>query len=172
MRKAAINSAVVLLLAAGAAPAFAGTAADTPSREFEALKPLVGVWEGTDHAGKKVRATYRLVSGDTVLMEDYTVEGENTNMVTMYHPDGNRLILTHYCMANNQPRLVGKLTGQNPTTITFTFLDATNVKSPKDGHVHGAVLKLVDNQTLTEEWTFRKDGKDSEKEVFNYKRVK
>ena len=171
MKKAAMIS-VALFLAVGAAPAFAGAAADLPSREFEALKSLVGVWEGTTESGKKVHTTYRLVSGDTVLMEDYTVEGENTNMVTMYHPDGNRLILTHYCMANNQPRLVGKITGQSPTAITFTFLDATNVKSPKDGHVHGAVFKLVDNQTLEQEWTFRKDGKDSEKEVFNYKRVK
>jgi hypothetical protein len=172
MKKAAMSRAVILLLAAGATPAFAGPAADTPSREFEALKSLVGVWEGTTGAAKKVHTTYRLVSGDTVLMEDYTVEGENTNMVSMYHPDGNRLILTHYCMANNQPRLVGKITGQSPTTITFTFLDATNVKGPKDGHVHGAVFKLVDNQTLDQEWTFRKEGKDSEKEVFHYKRTK
>ena len=172
MKKAARGLAVPLFLMAVAGPFCVAGAADKPSNEFEALKSLVGVWEGTSDAGKKVHAHYRLVSGDTVLMEDYTVEGESTNMVTMYHPDGNRLILTHYCMANNQPRLVGKITGQEPTTITFTFLDATNVKGPNDGHVHGAVFKLADSHTLTQEWAFRKDGKDSEKEVFRYKRVK
>ncbi len=34
------------------------------------------------------------------------------NMITMFHMDGDRLLMTHYCGAGNQPRM--KLVASNP----------------------------------------------------------
>lgn len=49
----------------------------------------------------EVRTTYKLVAGDSAIEETLS----HGNMVTMYHPDGNSLMLTHYCVAQNQPRM-------------------------------------------------------------------
>ena len=57
--------------------------------------------------------------------------------------------------------------------ISFRFLDATGMKSDKDGHMRNAVLKLVDNDHLDANWQFFQDGKPAEHhEVFKYTRVK
>ena len=68
---------------------------------FEKLKTLVGTWESPMEGGKSFTVTYRLVSNGTVLMEESGME----EMVTMYHPDGDSVMLTHYCAGNNQPRM-------------------------------------------------------------------
>ncbi|MEE8366950.1 MAG: hypothetical protein V3S30_01400, partial [Thermoanaerobaculia bacterium] len=90
---------------------------------------------------------------------------------TMYHLDGDRLMLTHYCMAKNQPRMKADLTSSDLNTLRFSFLDATNMKSPEDGHMHSAVFRFVDENEMKQSWTFRKDGKDSFTEVIRFERT-
>ena len=73
----------------------------------------------------------------------------------MYHLDGGRLRMTHYCAAGNQPRL--ELTsGGNP--LTFTFLDATNVSTGQPVIVK-LVLRMTDKDHMVQEWTSRQNGK-------------
>ena len=47
------------------------------------------------------------------------------DMISMFHLDGpNRLLITHYCSAGNQPRMQAS-SSPDGKTITFTFVDAT-----------------------------------------------
>ena len=85
---------------------------------------LVGSWEAKIQSGGTIRATYKLVSNGTALVETYvTPSGRET--ITVYHPDGPFLTLTHYCAQGNQARL--KATEVSADKLVYRFLDATNL---------------------------------------------
>jgi len=135
---------------------------------FAALKSLTGTWEGKTPEGKPVQVSYRVTSGGSALMSE--IQGEHEDMITMFHLDGDRLLLTHYCGAGNQPRMVATASPDGKV-ITFNFLDATNLESPTAGHMHRMVLTMVDADHHTEEWVFASDGKEMTK-VFDLRRAK
>jgi hypothetical protein len=76
--------------------------------------------------------------------------------------------MTHYCGAGNQPRMKATASADGKT-ITFDFLDATNLASADAGHMHRMVLNLIDPNHHTEEWTFLDHGKQM-KETFALQR--
>ena len=138
-------------------------------RSLARLKTLVGQWEATTSSGK-VHLTYELVSGDTALLER---ESSDTmpSMVTVYYVDGGRLLLTHYCMAGNQPRMQAKAFNADTGDLDFQFLDATNLASPGAGHMHNVKIHIVDNSHLASEWQFYENGKPKFSEAAQYTRV-
>jgi len=140
---------------------------------FERLKAMAGHWESGPSAKMKTTLDIQVVSGGSVVMEQSRVEekGTTVNMVTMYYLDGDQLKLTHYCMAGNQPTMQGTYSPETKT-ITFDFIGTTNLKSADDGHMHHAVYKFVDQDHVTETWTFRKEQKDTFTEEFEYVRSK
>ena len=150
----------------------AAGADDKPAKDarFEKLKTLVGEWEG-DTSNGKAHLTYELVSGGTALVER---ESSDTMpaMLTVYHLDGERLILTHYCMAGNQPRMQAKAFNAQTGEVDFRFLDATNLTSPNAGHMRNAKIRVIDKDHLTAEWQFYQDGKPKATETFKYTRIK
>ena len=94
------------------------------------------------------------------------ITGHGENMISMIHFDGaNRLLLTHYCGAGNQPRMQASASPDGKT-ITFNFLDATNLDSPQSGHMDHVAIAVLDANHHTEEWTFTDHGKEM-KEVFD-----
>lgn len=127
---------------------------------FEKMKSLAGVWEGEDHEGNPVRVSYKVVSEGSAVMEAIDHNQSKDMMITMYHLDGDRLLMTHYCSAGNQPRM--RLTGSLPMSLSFEMFDATNMKSKDDPHMHKLVIKWVDKDHLTQEWTLRANGKDTQ----------
>ena len=80
-------------------------------------------------------------------------------MISMFHMDNDRLLLTHYCSTGNQPRMVASLSPDGKT-MTFDFLDATNLSTPKTGHMNRVILNLVDANHHTEEWRFIQNEKE------------
>jgi hypothetical protein len=46
------------------------------------------------------------------------------------------------------------------------------MKSDKDMHMHSVTFTFTDKDTLKTEWTLYKDGKESERAVFEMKRKK
>jgi len=139
------------------------------SAAFARLKTLVGQWEANTSSGK-VHLSYELVSGDTALLERESSE-TMPSMVTVYYVDGGRLLLTHYCMAGNQPRMQAKAFNPETGELDFQFLDATNLASPAAGHMHNAKIRLVDNNHLSSEWQFYDNGKPKFSETAQYSRV-
>ena len=132
--------------------------------DFDRLKALEGQWEATTPEGK-TRVIYQVISNGSALME--TVVSEN--MVSIYHPDGNSILMTHYCAVGNQPRM--RAQGVKGDTLTFTYVDAANLKGSADGHMYGLVIKFQDADHMTQEWTWKADGKET-KSVFQLQRVK
>lgn len=148
---------LILLLWSVSASAFAGS-------DFDRLKSLAGEWEATTSEGKS-RVVYQVISNGTALMETIV----NENMVTIYHPDGGATLMTHYCGAGNQPRMRAQASAGN--TITFKFVDVANLKDRSEGHMTGLVIKFVDANHVTQEWTWKAGGKETTS-TFNLQRVK
>jgi hypothetical protein len=123
---------------------------------FDRLKALAGTWEGKAPNGRTVKVLYRVTSNGSALLSEIQSEDD---MITMFHPDGDRLLMTHYCGAGNQPRMQGT-TSPDGKTITFNYVDATNLASPETGHMHRLVLNLLDANHHTQEWTFKENGKE------------
>jgi hypothetical protein len=85
-------------------------------------------------------------------MEKLAISGE-PEMLTVYHPDGDRLMLTHYCSLHNQPRMRSRTPHQEENKIAFDFLDVNNLSEPGAGHMHKLVVTFEDKDHLTQEWT-------------------
>jgi hypothetical protein len=144
---------------------------DAPAA-FARLKTLVGEWEGNLPDGKgKAHLSYELTGAGTVLVERDSTD-QMPGMMTMYHLDGDRLILTHYCMAGNQPRMQARAFNPETGEIKFQFLDATNLANPKAGHMHNATLRVVDHDHVVAAWQFFEGGAPKMTESFEYTRVR
>ncbi len=144
-------------------------AASDAQKSFDALKALDGNWEGKNSQGQTIKVTFRSTAGGSALLNETLGTGPE-NMITMFHMDGDRLMMTHYCGAGNQPRM--KAT-QSPDgkSISFDFIDATNLASPDAGHMTHVVFAIPDANHHTEEWTFLEHGKEM-KELFTLQRSK
>jgi len=137
----------------------AGLAQSAAQQSFDALKGLTGEWRGKDTLGHQVEVTCRAISGGSAVLREFMEPSQKEDMVTMFHVDGDRLLLTHYCSAGNQPRMKGILSPDGKT-ITFDFVDATNLPSPKAGHMRRLVIHILSPDHHTEEWTFVENGKE------------
>jgi hypothetical protein len=161
------NSLRILLALAllAATVAFAQTDAE---KAFKAIKNMPGSWEGKAPGGRAVQVSFKVVSGGSAVMSEIMGEGPE-DMISMFHLDGpNRLLITHYCGAGNQPRMQASVSPDGKT-ITFNYVDATNLATPDAGHMQRMVLTLIDDNHHTEEWTFADHGKEM-KEVFDLRR--
>jgi hypothetical protein len=141
--------------------ALAAVAEPNVQQSFDMLKSFSGVWEGKNAQGMPVQVSYRLTSGGSALMSEILMpEMKNTeDMISMFHLDGNRLLLTHYCSTGNQPRMVAS-PSPDGKSIMFDFLDATNLATPTAGHMNRVIFTAVDANHHTEEWRFLQDGKE------------
>lgn len=137
---------------------------------FERLKSLAGTWNGTSDDGKPVKITYQVVSGGSAVMEAMDHDENDGGMVTMYHLDGNNLMMTHYCSMGNQPRMkASALSGDG--TLAFAFVDGTNM-SKDDAHMHALTITFKNNDTISHNWTMRSEGKDEMHVMMDLKRAK
>lgn len=143
---------------------------DNSSTGLDRMKSLIGTWKGTDPKGNAVTVSYKFVSEDNTIMETLSMGDHKENMVTMYHLDNGNTMMTHYCSMGNQPRM--KLNKSKSTTdkLSFTFYDATNLKSKKDPHMHNLKLLFKDKDHFSQEWTMAGGGKE-QKSVFNFERT-
>ena len=165
---AGILSAITLWL--GVAVAYAAPRPDSSATAaFEKLKSLAGTWEATTQKGK-VSSSYEVVSNGSAILERVKVPGES-EMITVYHLDGNHVVLTHYCTAGNQPRM--ETTGLDANgELVFNFTGGGNLNDPNAGHMHHAVLKFGGPDDFTYDWTFQQDGRPRFTENIHYVRVK
>jgi hypothetical protein len=134
---------------------------------------LAGEWSGKGMHGEmkhEVKVVYKVTSGGSAVVETIDPDSDH-EMITVIHPDGDSLLLTHYCMLGNQPQMRAKPKAGDKK-VAFEFLKVTNVKSDKDMFMHDVTFTFVDKDTLRTEWTNYNEGKEAGKAKFELKRKK
>jgi hypothetical protein len=153
IRMRLLKAATLLLLTT--TTAFAQSDAQKALDRFKAME---GTWVGKGAHSETAEVTYRPIAGGTSVMADIKMGDEA--MTSLYYVDGQKLMMTHFCPSNNQPRMQAVISPDGKT-VTFDFLDATNLASPQTGHMHKAVYSFADADHYSEDWTWKHEGKDS-----------
>ena len=130
---------------------------------FEKMKTLVGTWVKADEAGKPtedVVSVIKLTAGGSAVQETL-FPGQPLEMVSMYTVDGNDLVMTHYCVIGNQPRMraSAKTVGKE---LKFEFDGGANLDPQKDKHMHSVTLKFADEDHIEIDGTGWENGAPAE----------
>ena len=162
----------ILLVAVLALPAIAGEGhpAKKDPAGFGRIKSLAGEWDGKTSDGTPGKVVYEVVSGGSAVVETMKPGGEGT-MVTVYHADGDSILMTHYCAANNQPRMRARAASAEPKELVFGFVDVANLATADEGHMMGLTITFEDADHLSQAWTWSGPGA-GKPEVFRYQRKK
>ncbi|HTL79561.1 MAG TPA: hypothetical protein VL136_09155 [Candidatus Babeliales bacterium] len=145
------------------------------SKALSEIKTLIGNWSGTfqwtggRHDSGSMNATYYLTGNGSAVVENLMNESAPV-MTTVYHLDGRDLRMTHFCGAQNQPRLKARRINLDHGAIDFEFVDATNLRSPDAPHVHGLEIRMIDANHLTLTFLFQSGSVESREEI-NLKRT-
>ena len=140
MRKTIIIAAAVLV--AAFAMANPPDQKDSFPAAFEKLKSLAGEWKIAD---RDAQVSYFVTGDGSAVVEVFETE---RGMASVYHMDGEDLMVTHYCSANNQPRMRATSYDAARGTILFDqFIDVTNVADPEEYYTRevGIVFKDQDH---------------------------
>jgi len=144
------------------------------SSRFERLKGLAGDWQiaGPNDKAKrgKIAVRYRLSAGGSAVVETL-FPGEDKEMVSVYHRDGDQLTMTHYCCAGNQPRMRASARG-GQDELVFEFAGGSNLDPAQDMYMHGLLIRFVDSDRLHTEWEYYRGGKAAGKHQFDLIRKK
>lgn len=170
MRKA-LWFVVLFVVPMSLAAANLNASSSSAAAGFERLKALAGTWQVNGNMGKG-QATYEVVANGSAVIERFTISGMSSPMVTAYHLDGDKLELTHYCMAGNQPSMVAKGIDPARGELVFEFASVSNLTNPNGKYMHNATFKLVDDNHFTAAWTLFEGGKAKFTETSQYARVK
>ena len=167
--KTVMTLALVLGMVAAAGAAEMQMSAMKPSPGFDQLKSLAGSWQAQTPDGKDVKASYQVVSGGNVVMETLDTP-DGANMITMYHMDGSRLVMDHYCATNNVPHMRATSSADGKK-LDFAFVSAANLAAPSDMHMHTLKVSIEDADHFTQEWSMHDHGK-VQPVVFHFQRAK
>lgn len=149
-----------------------GMKAHQGSAELERLKKLAGVWEGTSMMGKeeqRVKVEYEVTAAGSAVVERLS-PGTPGEMISVYHDQGGKLAMTHYCALGNQPRMI--LSDSDGKTLRMQFSDTPDIDPAKDQHMHGMALTFSGEDRIRSEWNCYKDGQPSEKVALDLRRVR
>ena len=139
-----------------------GPQSNTPvTQAFQKLEALDGDWQGKDQDGNVVKSHFELMVSKTVVMETLDAAGME-EMLTLYSIDGDGISLLHYCPTNNQPHMRAIPSSESAKELRFVFLNAGNLPSIDVGHEHALVMEFEDMDHITEHWTWRRNGKDTQ----------
>ena len=93
------------------------------------------------------------------------------DMVTVYYIDRGELVLTHYCIAKNQPHMRATLYNPRTGELNFDFVDGGNMTSSDEGHMHSAKIHFIDSDHFSSEWEYMEARSPKFTEVSQFTRV-
>lgn len=126
---------------------------------LEKMKALVGTWVAAGEDGKptdQVVSVIRLTAGGSTVHETI-FPGTPMEMVSVYTAEGPSLLMTHYCVLGNQPRMKAEPKATDKE-IKFEFAGGSNLDPKKDKHMHAATLSIVDEDHINIEGTGWENG--------------
>lgn len=145
----------------------------THSKDFEKMKELMGVWEGTTDMGKgmvTIKATYELTSAGNAILERLFV-GLPHEMVTVYYDYNGKLNMTHYCSLGNQPHM--ELMNSGETNMLFVLSKKNpNLHSVEETHMHSLKILFDNKDNITHTWSLYEKGKKKSDTVIKLTRMK
>lgn len=126
---------------------------------FEKMKKLAGTWMVADKDGKptdQVASIVKVTAGGSAIHETL-FPGQDMEMISVYTVDGSDMIMTHYCVLGNQPRMKGRL---NPSgnQVEFQFVGGGNLNPAKDKHMHASVLTWINEDQIEIQGTGWENG--------------
>ena len=172
-----MNSKVLWIVLGCAAATVSALATEQTesSKALGQIKALIGNWSGTFQwtGGRtdsgSMTASYYVTGNGSAVVENL-LSDRTPVMTSVYHLDGGDLRMTHFCGAQNQPRLKARRVDLDHGAIDFEFVDATNLRSPDAPHVHGLEIRLIDANHVTLTFLFQ-SGSDESREEINLKRT-
>ncbi|HSY51354.1 MAG TPA: hypothetical protein VLC46_21295 [Thermoanaerobaculia bacterium] len=131
---------------------------------FAHLKSLAGTWSG--HAmtpdGPPANVSYRLTAGGTAVMETL-FGGTPHEMLTVYTMNGDDIVATHFCGADNQPVMKLDAAQSTPDRLVFVFVSVDGEHSKDHPHVHNGYLHFIGSEQLEAMWSMQNaDGSAGE----------
>ncbi len=177
MRYSLVLIAMYLLVITGCSTSHAVRTSADPDQDQAMLgeiAKLVGPWEMSDEEGKKhLTATFAVTAGGSAVRE-IMFPGDAHEMTNLYHMDGTSLVLTHYCAAGNQPRMVASSVRETDSGTVFHF-DIDSVSNLRESHDHymgNMTLTILKDGGLLQEWrSYQRDGKLSDPAIFKLSRI-
>ena len=126
---------------------------------MQQLKSLEGEWLVVDEQGEvldQVASEFRLTAKGSVLRE-FMFPGDEHEMLNVYHADGDRVLMTHYCGAGSQPRLE-VVPAEEGEGLLLKFDSITNLPSPDAHFMHHAEYEWDGDDRLTTTWYGSENG--------------
>jgi hypothetical protein len=161
-RRAWFGGLVAMTLATAAA-ADDKAAPAAKNTGMDRVKKLAGAWVMADDKGKptdKIVSEFKITANGSAVQETI-FPGSDHEMVTVYHRDGQDVVLTHYCALGNQPQM--KLDPSGPASrLAFKFVGGSNIDPAKDMHMHEGTITWVDDDHITWQWAAYQNGKPLE----------
>lgn len=130
------------------------------------LTGLSGEWTTTgaqhEHGGPAPASARGGVSVKTKAAGSAVVQtyakGTPGEMETIFHMDGDKLLLTHYCALQNAPVLRFEKSNK-PGELKFVFHGGTNFDPAVDSHLHESTWQIKDKDTIEQNSTVYANGK-------------
>ncbi|RMH11142.1 MAG: hypothetical protein D6695_09815 [Planctomycetota bacterium] len=119
------------------------------------IKALEGTWTMLDENGAEIVGTVYKTTAAGSAVQEVMFPGTEHEMVNLYHMDGSDLVVTHYCAAGNQPRMVASeaRTGpQGERIYRFDFDRVSNLR-PEHQYYMGNLTLTIKGDHLTQTWT-------------------
>ena len=116
---------------------------------LETMKTLAGTWLVADEHGKptdQVASVIKVTAGGSMVHETI-FPGQPMEMVSVYTAEGPDLVMTHYCVLGNQPRMKTDASS-SANQLHFAFAGGSNLDPAKDKHMHESTLTIVDADHL------------------------
>ncbi len=138
---------------------------------FELVKTLVGTWQGSKQTldgQETITVEYALTARGTAVIERI-FPGTPREMVSLYTQDGHQMVMTHFCLLGNQPRLKTSSPVME-NSITMSYIDGTGMHSMQDKHMHELTLTIIDSRHINHEWTVFENGREQVTHTFAFAR--
>ena len=129
------------------------------------LASTAGEWQsGPQHehggpapAGNRSVVSVKTKAAGSAVVHTYA-QGTPGEMETIFHMNGDELLLTHYCALQNAP-VLRFVKSNKPGELKFEFKGGTNFDPKVDAHLHESTFQIKDKDTVEQNSTVFANGK-------------
>jgi len=141
---------------------------------LELVRELAGTWVELGEDGEpsgEVVSRFAVTAGGSAVLETL-FPGTPKEMVSMYHAEEGALVLTHYCVMGNHPRMRATVDATTGDLVFTCTGEGLNFRSCAEvHHMHEGRLHRLGEDRIDSTWTPWEDGRPSEPHTFRLERV-